>query len=120
MQEKAFIGIDLGGTTLTAGVISHSKILREKTVSTRRNRPAEEICVTICGLIEDVSNGYSIAGIGIGVPNPAEPESDRLARPHRDEHSGRSVGDVLFLRLIGLEPMMDDGRALRGIQQPGS
>ena len=78
MPEKAFIGIDLGGTTLTAGFISQSKILREKTVPTPVNRPAEEICGTICSLIDDVSSGCSIAGIGIGVPNPAGPGSDRL------------------------------------------
>ena len=78
MPEKIYIGIDLGGTTLTAGVILHSKILRDKTVPTLGNRPAEEICGTLCGLIKDVSSGYSIAGIGIGVPNPAGPESDRL------------------------------------------
>ena len=78
MSLKVYLGIDLGGTTLTAGVISQSKILREKTVPTGGNRPAEDICTTICGLIDDVSSGYEIAGIGIGVPNPAGPESDRL------------------------------------------
>ncbi|MFC1508328.1 ROK family protein [Candidatus Omnitrophota bacterium] len=78
MSKDVYIGIDLGGTTLTAGVISQSIILREKTVPTGGNRPAEEICGTLSVLIDDVSNGYSVAGIGIGVPNPAGPESDRL------------------------------------------
>ena len=70
--------VDLGGTTITAGVVEGSDILSLKTVSTGGDRPSHEILDTIIRLIENVSKKYSIDGIGIGVPNPAGPKSDRL------------------------------------------
>ncbi|MCE5249675.1 ROK family protein [bacterium] len=78
MADKTFVGVDLGGTTITAGAVADSKILTEKTVPTCPDRTADEICGTIAGLIGDVANGHRIQGIGIGVPNPAGPESDAL------------------------------------------
>jgi len=73
-----FIGIDLGGTTLSAGLVERLEIRCIKTVPTDGKRSAEEILATIIRLISDISRGYSVDGIGIGVPNPAGPDSDRL------------------------------------------
>ncbi|MFC1608221.1 ROK family protein [Candidatus Latescibacterota bacterium] len=78
MAEKIYIGVDLGGTTITAGAVEEHTLLSEKTVRTKRERSTEEISGAIIDLIEEVSSGYDIGGIGIGVPNPAGPESNRL------------------------------------------
>ncbi|MBT4483654.1 MAG: ROK family protein [Candidatus Latescibacteria bacterium] len=78
MAETKFIGIDLGGTTITAGIVEGSAIVKLKTIPTPGGKPAEEIFSTIAGLIEDISTGHSIGGIGIGVPAPSGPETDVL------------------------------------------
>ena len=76
--EKKYVGVDLGGTTVTAGVVKASKILELKSVSTGRKRPAREILRTIINLIENVSSYHTISGIGIGVPVPSGPRTDEL------------------------------------------
>lgn len=78
MGDKTFVGVDLGGTKVTAGIVARSELLSVRTVSTLANRPAEKIYCTICDLIDSVRQGASLDGIGIGVPNPAGPQSDRL------------------------------------------
>ena len=78
MIDKKFAGVDLGGTTITAGVVEGSEILELKTVPTLRERPANEIFQTIVTLIKDVSKRYTISGIGIGVPVPSGPETEVL------------------------------------------
>ena len=78
MGDKTFVGVDLGGTTVTAGIVARSELLSVRTVSTGANRPAEKIYPTILDLIDSVRQGASLNGIGIGVPNPAGPASDRL------------------------------------------
>lgn len=76
--EKKYVGVDLGGTTITAGVVKASKILELKTISTDRKRPAREILRTIINLIESVSGDHTISGIGIGVPVPSGARTDAL------------------------------------------
>ena len=78
LRHKTLACVDLGGTTITAGVVKGQDILSLKTVSTGGDRPSHEILDTIIRLIEHVSKEFSIDGIGIGVPNPAGPKSDRL------------------------------------------
>ena len=79
MSEKHYIGIDFGGTTITAGVVNTSGESKElHTVSTMRDRMPDEIFDTIGGLVAEVSRGHSPAAVGLGVPCPAGPMTDRL------------------------------------------
>ncbi len=76
--REPFVGVDLGGTTIAAGVVQGTQILGYQIASTENQRSAEQILHTLTQLIEKVSHGYRIAGIGMGVPVPAGPETDRL------------------------------------------
>ncbi len=76
--REPFVGVDLGGTTMAAGVVEGTRVLAYQTASTQNQRSPDQIMHTLAQLIEKVSGGHRIAGIGIGVPVPAGPETDRL------------------------------------------
>jgi glucokinase len=77
-ESREYIGVDFGGTTITAGLVSGGEIRTVKTVPTRRERTPEEITQTIVGVVQEVSKGYTIKGVGIGVPCPSGPGMDSL------------------------------------------
>jgi len=69
-ENPFFIGIDIGGTNIQAGVVGASgKIMQRKSgptlVHEGKNRVIERICNFITELIENIGSG-SVIGIGIG------------------------------------------------------
>lgn len=76
MAETVVIGVDLGGTTISAGAVKNNTVLVSKKRETGRTRPAENIVADIISLIESVAGGYAPEAIGIGVPTPAGPRSE--------------------------------------------
>jgi glucokinase len=72
------LGIDLGGTTVTAGVVEGTEISALRTIPTCNERSAGDILESICGLISTLASDFDITAIGVGVPVPAGPETDRL------------------------------------------
>jgi len=73
-----FVGVDFGGTTVTAGAVENGELRTLATVPTLRDRPPGEILETIAVLIDETAQNRPIAGIGVGVPCPAGPGTDRL------------------------------------------
>jgi glucokinase len=73
-----YIGVDLGGTNIAAGIVSESGELRyEKSIPTRTERSTEEIIDDIKGLIKDLLKEYGLSkdeikSIGIGIPGLAD------------------------------------------------
>jgi glucokinase len=61
------IGVDIGGTTITAGMVSGKKISRKSTVDTPFDRPQHEVVQAVYQAIEEVFDPEA-EGIGIGVP----------------------------------------------------
>jgi len=82
MTSGMFVGVDLGGTTITAGLLENSALVAVDTVPTYSERTADDICATIAGLVRHVSCGFEPAALGVGVPVPAGPGTDRLAASH--------------------------------------
>ncbi len=79
LSENLYVGVDFGGTTITAGMVNKAgDTLAINTVSTGRDRRPDEIFDTICGVVADVSRGYTPDAVGLGVPCPAGPGTDRL------------------------------------------
>jgi glucokinase len=74
MAEKCYIGVDLGGTNLKAGVVSpDARVLAKTSVPTQAHRGADFIIDNISKAIEDVRAKAGIprdqvAGVGIGTP----------------------------------------------------
>jgi glucokinase len=77
-SKQAILGIDLGGTTVTAGVVEGTEILGLHTIPTCNERPAADILESISGLISTLASDFNITAIGVGVPVPAGPETDIL------------------------------------------
>lgn len=74
------IGVDLGGTNVRAAAVNDSgNILRRVEMRTPSHGTAEEIIASIAGLVEELRNhsstaGLPIAGIGISIPGLLVPD----------------------------------------------
>jgi glucokinase len=67
MNNKAFIGVDIGGTGITAGLIEDGKIVNKEQVDTLPQRSANEILESLYAVINKVLT-KNVVGIGLGVP----------------------------------------------------
>ncbi len=73
-----YIGIDLGGTNIAAGLVSEDgKILCQSSTPTLNNREAVDIVKDMAMLIEKIAKDYGIAvsdikGVGIGSPGSVD------------------------------------------------
>ncbi len=69
-----YIGIDLGGTNIKAGLVaSDGRILSKGNLKTRADRPYQEICADMAALAKEVADRAGVkmsdvAGIGVGSP----------------------------------------------------
>ena len=61
------IGVDIGGTTIKAGLVADDQVSRTASVDTPSDRPQHEVVQAVFKAIEEVFES-DIAGIGIGVP----------------------------------------------------
>jgi glucokinase len=67
-MAKHFIGVDLGGTNVRAGLVSDKKLLK-LTAQTIRSKGAErEVFEDLCSAIDSVMD-KKVRGIGVGVPS---------------------------------------------------
>jgi len=63
-----YIGIDLGGTKITAGIADASgKILRQETVKTDKSNDPQKVIQQLSDLAKDLAAGQNVK-IGIGIP----------------------------------------------------
>ena len=75
-----YIGIDLGGTNIAAGIVNEfGKVLLKKSISTRKERFPEEIVKDIIKIVESLIeesffSKVDILGLGIGIPGVADEE----------------------------------------------
>ncbi|MBR0303740.1 MAG: ROK family protein, partial [Clostridia bacterium] len=79
-----YIGIDLGGTNIAAGVVDGShKIIKKKSIPTGASRPADEITADIAKLCVEVAKEASltiddIEYIGIATPGSAKCDTGEI------------------------------------------
>lgn len=82
MSKALFIGIDIGGTKISAGLVdSHGKILfREKDANPRSNDPQDILDVIFDTLNEVINkkNRRHLRGIGIAVPGLVNPRTKKI------------------------------------------
>jgi glucokinase len=81
-SQSVFIGIDLGGTTLKAGLVGPTgEILEEKRIDTELRNPEtlfKQVIDTALSLRDDKSAGARVAGIGIGIPGLVNRKTNRI------------------------------------------
>lgn len=76
-----YVGIDLGGTNIAAGLVTEDgKILSDKSIPTRAERPWQEIVADMATLAKDVIamagvEVSEVAGVGIGCPGSIDNEN---------------------------------------------
>ncbi|MDE5424224.1 ROK family protein [Ancylomarina sp. DW003] len=77
MKNMSIVGVDIGGTSIEAGLVLGGKILTKKTNSTGASRSKEEILETLYNCIDSVITPEVVA-IGIGVPGLLDYEKGQL------------------------------------------
>jgi glucokinase len=71
------IGVDVGGTKISAGLVSSEKIVRQTTMPTPFDRPQVEVVNAVIQSIEEVFDP-EVKGIGIGVPGLVDLKEQRV------------------------------------------
>lgn len=61
------VGVDVGGTKISVGLVKNEKLIKQATVPTPQNANEKEVVSAIVGAIQQVS-GDHLSAIGIGVP----------------------------------------------------
>jgi glucokinase len=68
-MDKKVIGIDVGGTNLRGAVVSaDGKILKRHKVASQANEGIEAVINNLVSLINGLSEGEQVAGVGFGIP----------------------------------------------------
>ncbi|PYN48107.1 MAG: glucokinase [Candidatus Rokuibacteriota bacterium] len=101
-MTAAIVGVDVGGTTTAAGVVTRDgDVLLDESAPTRGKAPAKPLAA-ISALIRKVSDEAarrtrSIDAIGVGVPGPVDVARGRVGEPvsHVPELEGRPLADEL-------------------------
>ena len=76
-----YIGVDLGGTNIAAGIVDENgKLLYQDSTPTKAERPAEEITEDMCVLCKKLVDeaGFTmddVAAVGVGCPGTADSEN---------------------------------------------
>jgi glucokinase len=71
------IGVDVGGTKISTGLVSGEKIVRQTTMPTPFDRPQVEVVNAVIQAIEEVFDP-EVKGIGIGVPGLVDLKEQRV------------------------------------------
>ena len=132
-RSRLLLGVDVGGTTMSAGIVTaEGEVVLEEHVATYRDGPGTPVA-TLMDLITRTRaaadrQGYTLAGIGIGVPGPVE--NGHIGEPviHVPELAGRPLARELIERfalpvfvdndvnaLVLAEWMFDRGRSVRSL-----
>lgn len=75
------IGIDFGGTTISAGIVENGKVLYKDTIDTHSERTYEEILTDIINLVEKLTNKDSslkVEKVGMAVPGTIDSELGKV------------------------------------------
>ncbi|MBU2912900.1 MULTISPECIES: ROK family protein [Reichenbachiella] len=67
-NSQYIVGVDVGGSTINLGVIRNGEIVKKISVPTPAQESKDVVVDAIIAGIEQVSMGFDILGIGIGVP----------------------------------------------------
>jgi predicted NBD/HSP70 family sugar kinase len=81
------IGIDIGGTSIKAGVVEDSKILKVERVKTPKDK--DEFIFAVKNVIQFLLDEYpdNITGVGIGCPGPLDCEKGIIINPPSLPHN---------------------------------
>jgi glucokinase len=94
------IGVDVGGTTVKAGLVDEAGTLLRTASRPTDTRRIERLLGTIVELVDEVSEGSGAAGVGIGLPGPMARETGEvLVAPNIPCLAGVNVETALAGRI---------------------
>ena len=105
MEVEMYIGIDLGGTNIAAGVVDESgHIIYKSSVPTLAQRPIEEIVEDMADLCVDIVDGAEcsitdIKAIGVGCPGTVDNRTGVVAYACNLDMKNTELGALLRKRL---------------------
>lgn len=108
-----YIGIDLGGTTIKAGLVNEAyEIINELSVPTQNQRQAEEIIKDMAGLCKDLMtesriDETQVHSVGIGCPGLVEVESGKVLSSSNLNFENVPVRE-LFKKYMGFEVYIEN------------
>ena len=108
-----YIGIDLGGTNIAAGLVSEDgKILKQASTPTMNEREAIEIVKDMAMLVEKLAKDYGIEvsdikGIGIGSPGSIDFDNGVVVYSNNLKMEKFPIADELR-KLTGLPVSVDN------------
>lgn len=79
--SEYFVGIDLGGTKIAAGVFQNGKVLQKHRLETDAERGSGPVIADLVELVRQISrdHGGVLGGVGIGVPGQIETKTGHVA-----------------------------------------
>ena len=99
------IGIDIGGTTIKAGVVDEeNRIIEQAFAPTRAGRPANEIVADVCTVAESAMNLCLVKkedclGVGIACAGTCDPAAGKVVRAYNLGFFDVPVCDLVSFRL---------------------
>ncbi|MFA5059325.1 MAG: ROK family protein [Candidatus Omnitrophota bacterium] len=90
MPNKFYIGIDIGGTKIFAGLVTQNgKILNREKISTPKNSSPKKVTQILKDIIDDLIYSQklsvkNIAGIGLGIPGIIAPSGKIVKTPNME------------------------------------
>ena len=94
------IGVDVGGTTIAAGLVtSDGEVIDERRIAAEPE--ARATLATVESLIEDLrrrAGGRVVRGIGVGVPGPVDAGRVAAEVPHAPDLANRPLAELLHAR----------------------
>ena len=88
MKHKFYVGVDIGGTKISAGLVEHSgKIICRKKIPSPVNLSRKKVLSAIVDLIDELIEDEGIKrsaldGIGLGVPGIVDPDGFVISAPN--------------------------------------
>jgi glucokinase len=84
-MPPALVGVDIGGTTTAAGVVTaDGDVIVDESAPTRggaSDDPLDAIVASIRRVTDEAGGRYAIGAIGIGVPGPVDTARGRIGEP---------------------------------------
>jgi glucokinase len=112
MSGPLYIGVDLGGTTVNAGLVDASgAVVREMSVATESERAADlfrQLTAVVGELQADPENGSRVAAVGVGLPGLVNNETHRAVMlPNLPDLSSLDLYSELQ-KMTGLPVVLDN------------
>jgi glucokinase len=108
-MREVVIAVDVGGTTIAAGLVTPAgEVVEERRVAARPE--ARSTLITLESLIDALralAGDRAVLGIGVGVPGPVDAGRVASEVPHAPDLADRPLGDLLRAR-FGVPAYVDN------------